>query len=64
MNGPALAVTAPSAIRVTSSSPTDETVALQIIAPPQRTIAAPSVLVRLTRSASTPKGRLARAAVR
>src|SRR5205085_2886578 len=49
-------------MRVNSSSPNVDTVALQIIAPPQRTIAAPSVRVRRTRSASTPNGRLASAA--
>src|SRR5581483_10861176 len=62
MNGPATAVTAPSASRAISSSPNVETVELQIMAAPQRTIATPSVHVRRTRSARTPNGRLASAA--
>ena len=45
-HGPAAAVTAPRATRVTSRAPKLETVALQIIAMPQREIAAPSIQVR------------------
>ena len=60
--GPAAAVTAPRKRRARRSSPKLETVALQIIAAPQRTIAAPRIHVLRTRSARTPNGRLAIAA--
>src|SRR5438552_931726 len=60
--GPAAAVTAPRKRRATRRCPNDGAVALQIIAAPQSTIAPPSTRVRVTRSASTPKGRLAAAA--
>src|SRR3954451_18294111 len=60
--GPAAAVTAPRKRRAMSRCPNDGAVALQIIAAPQSTIAPPSTRVLVTRSASTPKGRLAAAA--
>src|SRR2546421_5031455 len=60
--GPAAAVTAPRKRRAMSRCPNDGAVALQIIAAPQSTTAPPSTRVRVTRSASTPKGRLAAAA--
>src|SRR5512132_274085 len=61
--GPAAAVTAPRKRRATSSWPKVGAVALQIMAAPQSTIAPPRTRVRVTRSASTPKGRLAAAAM-
>src|SRR6266516_1439455 len=60
--GPAAAVTPPRKARASSKWPNEGTVALQIIARPQSTIAPPSNRVRGTRCARTPKGTLAAAA--
>src|SRR5437667_3326898 len=60
--GPAAAVTPPRKTRASTRRPKLGAVALQIIAAPQSTIAPPRTRVRVTRSASTPKGRLAAAA--
>src|ERR687888_1071073 len=62
-NGPADAVTPPRKTRASRRWPKVGTLALQIIAAPQKTIAIPSMRVRCTRSARTPNGTLASAAI-
>ncbi len=58
-SGPAAATTAPSASRASRSWWKFGTDALQSIAPAQRKITTPSVVVRRTRSARTPNGSVA-----